>query len=209
MYSNIKIVAFLSKVIALNDNWTPALDGLIAYQIMYNCGILKQNPSQDDIKTSIAVIKEKMPIEIGYLSESKSSWYYKTSSPFYEIKAKEIKEFPSASNVKPWRVTSCLTWYCRGNIQEVEDILQTMQSIGKYKTFAYSGVKSWLIQEVENDYHLWKNDKLCKPVPYVYLEKDTRIFKYDYKCREWGWRCPTALVDNQSRCVMPIHNITT
>lgn len=205
MFTNIKIVASLFRSIALNDNWTPNLDGIFSYQILFDSGLLKSKPTIEQIKSGSVVIKENMPIEIGYFTEEKTSWYCKTSSPYYTLqKAHNL----GVGAIKPWRVTSEITWYCRADLEKIEELLERIQYIGKYKTMSHSGIKSWLVQEVKEDYHLWKNDKLSRPVPCVYLQNDKRILLCDYKIKDWGWRHPTYLLDNQTQCYMPIHNIS-
>lgn len=205
MLSNVKIVAYLNHPIALNDNWTPSFDGILSYQILFKARLLKQNPNLEQIKSGLAVIKENIPLEIGYLSEEKSSWYYKVSSPYYTLqKNHNLGDGP----IKPWRVTSEITWYCRSDLTKIEEMLEDIQFLGKYKTLSYSGIKSWLVQELADDFHLWKDNRISRPIPCFYLQNDKRILLCDYKVKNWGWRCPSYLPDNQTQCYMPLHNIS-
>lgn len=205
MLSNVKIVAYLNHPIALNDNWTPSFDGILSYQILFKARLLKQNPNLEQIKSGLAVIKENIPLEIGYLSEEKSSWYYKVSSPYYTLQKKHNL---GDRLIKPWRVTSEITWYCRSDLAKIEEMLEDIQFLGKYKTLSYSGIKSWLVQELADDFHLWKNNRISRPIPCFYLQNDKRILLCDYKVKNWGWRCPSYLPDNQTQCYMPLHNIS-
>jgi len=177
MFSNVKIVASLVNPIALNDNWTPSFDGILSYQILFNARMLKQNPSIDQVKSGLAIVKENIPLEIGYLSNEKTSWYYKASSPHYVLNKKHNL---GTGATKPWRVTSELTWYCRADLEKIEELLEAIQSIGKYRTLSYS----------------------------IYLQDDKRVLMCDYRIKEWGWRCPPYLPDNQAQCYMPLHNIS-
>jgi hypothetical protein len=205
MISNIKIVAFLSNPVALSNDWNPSFDAILSHQILFNAKMLKQNPDMEQIKAGLIIIKENIPLEIGYLSSDKTSWYYKTSSPYYFLQKNHNL---GNGTIKPWRVTSQITWYCRADLQKLEELLEYIHFLGKYKTMFYSGIKSWLVEELIDDYHLWKNDKLSRPVPCIYLQKDSRIFLCDYKVKDWGWRCPSYLPDNQARCYMPLHNVS-
>ncbi len=205
MFSNVKIVASLVNPIALNDNWTPSFVGILSYEILFNARMHKQNPSIDQVKSGLAIVKENIPLEIGYLSNEKTSWYYKASSPHYVLNKKHNL---GTGTTKPWRVTSELTWYCRADLEKIEELLEAIQSIGKYRTLSYSGVKSWLVQELVEDCHVWKDNRLSRPVPCIYLQDDKRVLMCDYRIKEWGWRCPPYLPDNQAQCYMPLHNIS-
>lgn len=65
----------------------------------------------------------------------------------------------------PLIVTAGLTWYVNGDLAAIEALLADAPYIGKKRSQGYGRVKRWTVTPRAEDYSVWYNDNLMRPVP--------------------------------------------
>ena len=225
----LKVTAFLSAGIAVFDDWSPDLASLLEWLILDGRGMASPNPSAQDVEASRPVVDQHMPLTKGIVG---AEWYWQTSSPCYTYRNESISKFrkrwaPGIDSPSPnwgkrkakWdtsqgaekaydlplfvRIPPTITWYCNGDRDEIESLLQGCTGLGKKRAHGYGQVNRWEVEEIGNDWHLFgPNGELMRPIPIAALPTDRSV---GFAIRDWGWRPPAWLSDNKTRCAMPIH----
>lgn len=206
---NLMITAVLSKPVVPIDKWSPTLDGLLTWQILKNEELLITNPSKLEIFKTINLVKNKIPLEIGELDcAGKKEWYFKASSPSYKVKKEDQEIYLSQTynTINIEYVTSRINWFCVGDITGLQDLLQTVLYVGKKNDAYRTRIVEWVVKPFNEDWHLWRGDRLAKPVPCSAIVDDKRLLLDTYEVKNWRWR-PLKLDDNKAKCVMPARNI--
>jgi len=80
---NLKVTAFLTTPIAVYDNYSPALDGLLQYFFLLKNNIpINPNPIESDlIDVDLPLLK---------INLSKEDWYWAVSSPHYQYSSASV-----------------------------------------------------------------------------------------------------------------------
>lgn len=100
-----------------------------------------------------------------------------------------------------------IIFYARGDKKEIERLLNTyIHYIGKKASQGYGKIRDIVIEEIEKDYSIIKNDKLMRPVPVKYagdiiealIRNQKHIYKNKYPEYPPYWR-----TDNLVDCIMP------
>lgn len=91
------------------------------------------------------------------------------------------------------RLTAQVTWYCVGDGEEIERMLEThVHYIGKYRGRGYGLVREWVVEPWEHDWSVWGPDgEPMRPIPH---EEGTEM------CR---LRPPYWVPGNQQLCLVP------
>jgi hypothetical protein len=221
---NLQITAHLASAIAVYDDWTPQLEGVLIYQLLSNLGLAHPNPSLDQIKDCDQIIRERLPIK----RNSEHGFYY-CSNPVYCYKCEQQSRFrkrwsPDQDGNIKWgkrkakfdtsqgaeksydlplflRVTPRIDWFCIGNPDEVKSLLDCVTGLGKKRSQGFGQVCQWDVTEIDQDWSLVKDKELMKPVSgKVYSSLDLDRF---YNVLKWGWKPPVWLPENQALCFMP------
>jgi hypothetical protein len=100
----------------------------------------------------------------------------------------------------PVIVAPALTWYVRGDPEEIERLLREAPYIGKKRSQGHGRVSRWIVEEDERDRSVWDGDRLMRPIPAELLELMgiEGEFEYGY----YAYRPPYHDPRNFTRCAM-------
>lgn len=94
------------------------------------------------------------------------------------------------------------TWDASGKKQELERLLSQCLYLGKKRSYGNGQVNAWEVIPTEKDYHLFKDGKLMRPMPYSLIAPFLDL-KVKYDLLHWGWKPPVFLPQNQALCAVP------
>lgn len=225
---NLQITARLSTPFAAYDDWSPSLDGLLEWLILDSLGLASPNPSESEIQENREIVLSSMPLK---KSEINGEWYWCVSSPCYRYQEqvdryrkrwdyhevglnwgkRRAKWDTSQGAEKNYdlplylRLTEAITWYCVGDKTKIEALLESCTGLGKKRSYGYGQVNRWDISEIKDDWHLWRDGRLMRPMPYMFLFGNEHLLGsgVSHRLMDWGWRPPARLKCNQALCVMP------
>ena len=226
----IKITAQMATPVALFDDWSPAMDGLLEWLLLDRLGLTSPNPTPKQVEECHAIVNSNMPIAKGTIG---GKWYWQVSSPCYVYSIEQQDRFrkrwqPGTDSPEPewgkrkqkWntseggekaydlplylRSIDSITWYAVGNVEGVLSLVESCSGIGNKRSIGNGQITRWTIESTANDWHLFgKNGELMRPIPCELLPDNLS----DFTVRDWGWRPPAWLLSNKSRCAMPIHTV--
>jgi len=218
---NLQITAHLSSPFFAYDDWSPAIDALLEYIWLDERGLISPNPSPKDL------IIAELPIEKGDLG---GEWYWKVSAPCYQISAETQDRFRKRWDYqetslnwgkrKPkWttsegaeksydlpvflRHTERIDWFAVGEPDEVLSLLQQCSGIGKKRSYGYGQVSRWEVKTIAEDWHLWREEQLMRPIPTERIMDAGRGCPQGLFILRWAWRPPGWLHSNRVMCFMP------
>lgn len=213
----LNVKAHLSSGFISSDPWSPALDGIIAYQHMRE----KLGPEQfamSQHRTDMMSVVDDLPLA---KEEYGGQWWYACSSPIYKShlertvhlhrrfsaqraerfwtdEGKSGKVLVAAGPYKNARlpfihhITGVVEWNVVGNFAEVSRLLHRVTHIGGRTGAGFGKVIRWEINQ-GGDEDLARNHR---PLPVEYAKNDGRVMI-------WGLRPPVRHPDNRVECVMP------
>lgn len=217
----LRVTAYLSTPLAVTDDWSPSLDALLIKLLLDERGLATSNPTPDNVAANQPIIDASMPINKGEIG---SDWYWQTSSPCYLYDGEQIpvihrrwdcqeqhmdwhgkrrKWSTSEGHTKGWTVllpernTERIDWYCVGDSDEILRLLEFCTGLGKKRR---TQVARWFATDIDEDWHLWRNGALMRPVPTQLLQQSPPSILI----RRWAWRPPTHMPENMAKCAMPI-----
>ena len=223
---NLKITAHLSTAIGTYDNWSPSLEGILVYQLLEKNNLLSPNPTQQQVADVQEFLRDNLPLKQATL---KNESYWCVSAPCYVIKGettdKYRKRWDNHENNLNWgkrkpqfktsegaeksydlplftRSVTSISWFVDGDKAGIKDLLSTVTHIQKKRSYGNGEIREWEMSITQDDYHLWREGKLMKPIP-VRLVDD----KLDNPQMVWGWKSPAWLAANKELCYMPKDNI--
>jgi len=223
---NLQIIAHMATPLAAYDDWSPSMDALIEYQLLDRLGLITPNPTAADAEKNLPLIFDKMPIARKTLN---GEWYWAVSSPHYIENHQQTSKFRkrwdyqehhldwgkkrakvngSEGHFKAYdlprydREMQTIHWFCVGDRDGITELLQPVTNLGKKRSQGCGQVHKWEVLPFEHDWHLWRGDKLARPMPVNMIEPPQAI-----NMMQWGWRPPTWLAANKSMCFMPTDNV--
>ncbi len=100
----------------------------------------------------------------------------------------------------PTLVTDKVTWYAYGDMEAVADVLIAIVAMGKKRVQGNGHVLRWEITPMDEDYSLWHDDRLMRPVPGPLL----RGIQWDipFNLQHSAFRAPQWHAANQALCVV-------
>ena len=223
---NLIVTAFLANAIAVYDNWSPSLEGLLIYRLLEENSLLSPNPTEKQVTEVESFLKTYLPIKEALLSDVP---YWAISSPCYLVKSEQIdkyrKRWDSHDRNLDWgkrkqqfktsegaeksydlplytRLVRSINWYLIGDKDGIKQLLESVTHLQKKRSYGNGEVLQWQITQTNNDYHLWHEDKLIKPVPVRLMPH-----KLDNPQMIWGWKSPSWLPANKELCYMPKDNV--
>lgn len=223
---NLQITAHLTTSLGAYDNWSPSLEGILVYRLLEENNLLSPNPTPDQVAETKEFIDLNLPLKQG---EIKSDKYWCVSSPCYvlhgESTDKYRKRWDNHENNLDWgkrkpkfltsegaeksydlplytRSTNSISWFVVGNKTRIKEFLQSVTHIQKKRSYGNGEVREWEIGVIYDDYHLWRNGKLMRPIPVRLLDR-----KLDNPQMIWGWKPPAWLAANKELCYMPKDNV--
>lgn len=227
----LKITAHLGTAIACYDNWSPSLDALLEWLILDQLNLASPNPTPKQVEASRSIVDAQMPLASGSIM---GEWYWQVSSPCYRVVSeytdryrkrwdyhdrnlewgkRKAKWSTSEGGEKSYdlplycRNVESITWYGVGNREEITALLQNCNYIGKKRSYGNGQVLQWEVEEIADDWHLWRQGKLMRPIPYRLLFSQSQILISEPVLLQWGWRPPAWLNSNKELCVMPQENV--
>ncbi|MEY3256307.1 MAG: hypothetical protein RLZZ29_1442, partial [Cyanobacteriota bacterium] len=99
------------------------------------------------------------------------------------------------------RSVTSISWFVVGDKTGIKDLLSTVTHIQKKRSYGNGEIREWEIGITQDDYHLWRDGKLMKPIPVRLIDE------LDNPQMVWGWRSPAWLAANKELCYMPKDNI--
>jgi CRISPR type IV-associated protein Csf3 len=223
---NLQITAHLTTSLGAYDNWSPALEGILVYRLLEENNLLSPNPTPDQVAETKEFIDLNLPLKQG---EIKSDKYWCVSSPCYvlhgESTDKYRKRWDNHENNLDWgkrkpkfltsegaeksydlplytRLVSSISWFAVGDKTRIKEFLQSVTHIQKKRGYGNGEVREWEIGVIYDDYHLWRDGKLMRPIPVRLLDQ-----KIDNPQMIWGWKPPVWLASNKELCYMPKDNV--
>lgn len=223
---SLKITAHLSNAIAVYDNWSPSLEGILVYRLLEENNLLSPNPTPEQVSGVEEFLKQNLPVK---RRKIKDEFYWCVSSPCYVVNSEQTdryrKRWDNHENNLDWgkrkpqfktsegaeksydlplytRLTDSISWFVVGDKTGIKELLQSVTHIQKKRSYGNGEVKEWEISASYEDYHLWRNGKLMRPVPVRLLDQ-----KLDNPQLAWGWKPPTWLAINKELCYMPKDNV--
>lgn len=213
---NLQVTAHLATAIAVSDNWSPMLDGLLQWLWLDMRGLAHPDPKANQI------IKAPIPLRKDCI---KGVEFWACSSPFYQILGEEKTRFrkrwdyqdkalnwgkkkakinTSEGTTKsydlPLRVveTPRIDWFCVGSPDSLLALLNQCHNLGKKRSQGKGQVYRWEVTEIENDWSLYRYGRLTRPFPLELVDDPM-----GYDMMRWGWNPPVWLSQNQVTCLMP------
>jgi hypothetical protein len=221
---NLQITAYLSSPIAVYDDWTPQLEGVLIYQFLSNLGLSSPNPTPAQVAETKEILDKNFPIK----KHLEHGFYY-CSSPVYSYKeeqqsrtrkrwtpdqdghinwGKRKAKFSTSEGAEKsydlplfLRLTPRIDWFCVGNPVEIKNLLNYITGLGKKRAQGFGQVYSWKITEIEEDWSILRDNELMKPLP-NYICKELGVNRF-YNLIQWGWKPPAWLNENKTLCMMP------
>lgn len=224
---NLQITAWLSAPLAVMDDWTPQLEGLLMYYWLDRLGLNYPNPTAEQV-AQVSHSLVNFPIK----KHDKDGFYF-CSAPIYSYVVDQQSRYrkrwtPDQDGTINWgkrrakfstsegaeksydlplflRLTHRIDWYCVGEAEAIQQLLIPVKGIGKKRSQGFGQIAKWDVVKIDNDWSVVKDSVLMKPLPGYILEY-LRI-KKNYNMMQWGWKPPAWLIENQSLCYMP-NNVT-
>lgn len=223
---NLQIIAHMATPLVAYDDWSPSLDALIEYQLLERLGLIEPNPTEASVLKNLPILFEQMPIARKMLN---GQWYWAVSSPHYienhqqttrfrkrwdyqelhlDWGKKRAKVNGSEGHFKAYdkprydREMQTIHWFAVGDRDRILELLQPVTNLGKKRSQGCGQVHKWEVLPFEHDWHLWRGDKLARPMPVGMIPQPQSI-----NMMQWGWRPPTWLAANKSMCFMPTDNV--
>lgn len=223
---NLQVIAHMANPLVAYDDWSPSLDALLEYMLLDRLNLITPNPTDADAEKNLPLIFDKMPLARPIL---KDEWYWAVSSPHYienhqqtsryrkrwdyqehhlDWGKKRAKVSGSEGHFKAYdlprydREMQTIHWFCVGDANKISDLLQSVTHLGKKRSQGCGQVHKWEVIPFEYDWHLWRGDKLARPMPVNMIDPPQAI-----NMMQWGWRPPTWLATNKTMCFMPTENV--
>lgn len=223
-WSNLLITAYMRTSIVA-DEWLP-LDGLLFYQsvrrdlgaqdVTISGASLLEQPKGQPLKGS------KLPIKTVHAKD----WYYHCSwadwgphidgqdhwNKRFDMAYADLVDFGNRRGVVNhkaatykayhmpvfYRAALWVRWYCVGDKADIEYLLSTLTHIGKKTSQGWGRVIRWAVEEISDDWSIWKDDRLMRGIPIYHnpCGREKRMGNYGIRPSYWDRR-------NQMDLVMP------
>lgn len=213
----IRITAHLLNGFTSSDPWSPSIDGILGYWMMYEA-------KGDDFALSASNTAAMRPVEGLPLQriEHGGLWWYACSSPIYSIassarrymhrrfddaherqldlQGKSGKVLVAAGPYKnariPFllRITRQVEWHVIGDLGEIKRLLSRCPHIGGRYGSGFGRVSGWSFSDGDSEKAMHH-----RPLPVAYAEAHDIIGDEMY----WGIRPPARLRENSALCIMP------
>jgi len=212
----LKITAELYNGFVASDDWSPNLDGILAYWY------LRQSDPDNFLtaqgRSDLMTPVDGLPLEKIGLGDL---WWWACSSPIYVLHQQHRAYFhrrfddhnerflpdgtktvlTAAGPYKCYRksvlmrVTQSVSWHCVGDEDAIRALLDHCHHVGGKSSQGYGRVKGWTIGPGDESLALFH-----RPLPLDYA----RGRGITGPIMRWGIRPPARLPANQADCVMPV-----
>ena len=229
MFKNFKVIAHMKTPVATIDNII--LDSIIsaakAKEILQDefhngkniCGTAEQIQSMLD-----PILNKKYGVYctscgIGDNKEFVTSWAKRWDDKHddmvtglkgkarVDVGAGHFKNYHMPLVVKSYKT---ITFYVNGDMEEIKRLLETyIYFLGKKSTQGFGQIKKWEFEEIEEDYSIFKDKEIMRPIPIK--EIGNRELKFvEFKTsvlRECALTPPYWREDCRELCVIPDVNV--
>lgn len=224
MYKNMKITIHLASPVAVSGYLY--LDGILAAAVMkekLKDEYFDKKPNESELIEIELPLDKKYgvwcaSVGFGDNREFVTSWTKRWENKYDDIikfneKAKMrvdiatgyFKNYHMPLIIKSYKQ---IIFYCRGNIAEVRRLLTTyITHIGKKASQGYGEIANITVEEIEEDYSLFKDGMPTRPIPVK------QYHEYMEYCMQNGLQCNIQLhpanppywrTDNLIQCYMPV-----
>jgi len=100
----------------------------------------------------------------------------------------------------PTLVCDKVIWYAYGDIEKVAELLVSVPAIGKKRVQGNGMVLRWIVEEAENDWSTWRENKLMRPLPMPLCGGIQ--WAYGFEAKIIAYRAPQWHSCNQCICMM-------
>lgn len=211
----LKVTAHLANGFAAADEWSPMLDGMLAYWQLRRAdpdGFLTRQGRSDLMEPVEGLPLEKVAngtvwwwacsCPIYALSQQHQSYFHRRFDDQYErfLPPNTKTVLTSAGPYKAYRksllfrVTREVVWHCVGDKAAIQELLSHCYHIGAKPSQGYGRVKEWVIEEGDEKIALFH-----RPLPIDYAQR----IGVSGPIMRWGIRPPGRIQANQFECVMP------
>jgi len=102
-----------------------------------------------------------------------------------------------------YRSALFVEWYCLADRQAISHLLSTATHIGKKISQGWGRVVSWSIEPVQDDWSVWREEKLMRGVPVEEFAETGHAFPIGARIALYGVRPSYWKAGNQIQLVMP------
>lgn len=217
----LRVTAVLNNGFSSQFNWTPSIDGIIAYQWMKEKLGVNEFIETHGV-TSMQSTVDDLPIEKVVFNDI---WWYKCSSPIFSLlelnkthihrrfnvvevetraagKLKKIEvtkgAYKNARIPVNNKITGSVEWHVCGDKKEITRLLNTVTHIGSQRRAGFGAVQKWIV-EVGGDI---EKANLYRPLP-IEFAKQHGVNGVEM---DWAIRPPAKVVDNMKHCIIPVHH---
>jgi CRISPR type IV-associated protein Csf3 len=213
----LRVIARLQNSFNAVDPWSPAIDGILAYQVIR--GMLG-----DDFSTQSPTdltIDADLPLE---RIEHDGRWWWACSSPQYDVITKYARyehrrfdfqhaidhlhdgtknilvvggPYKNARNRNMMTVTDSVQWHVIGDADGIRDLVAGCTSIGARRGSGCGVVLDWMVTEEGADEHA---ARFRRPLPFAYAESHG----VTGAPMEWGYIPRPHWDMERTLCVMPV-----
>jgi len=219
----LQITAYLAAPLAVTDNFSPAIEGIIEYSIREYLGLLDPNPIKlEDITPVTLPLQQHLKgfyycSSPHYLVERESQSRYRKRWDYQERHLdwgnKKAKFSGSDGQFKSYdlplflRHTTRIDWFVVGNFDEILSALDRVTHLGKKRSQGFGLVEKWVVKSIDQDWSLWGNKgQIMRPIPAsIYQDVFHKPLPPDLVLT--AWRLPSWHVENQTLCVVPKGNV--
>jgi len=220
---NIRITAKLSSPIAVLDDWSPSLEAILEYVWLDDRGLVRATPNTDDLIYPEIPLQRSFINGVGYWCCSAPHYRYSLDNidrrrkrwngdlegyPVYWGKGtKKIQtdggSYKSGDLPIFTRNVDSIYWWAVGESEAVQQMLETVPSIGKHRGIGYGQILKWSVNLSSADYHLFgKSGQLMRPIPL-----DSIPDSIPHIARRWAWTTPFNVPGSKVMCAMPVNNV--
>lgn len=215
----LKITAVLYSGFASSFEWSPSIDGIIAYEFMIEkLGI-------DAFNETHGVISKQSPVEGLPIAVEKhnGNWWYQCSRPIYNtffqhtsylhrrFNSREAEMFSNSKTTKVQttkgayknarmaitkRIAPDVSWHVVGNKEECARLLSRVTHIGSQRRSGFGLVKEWILSSDGSE----ETARLFRALPYDFAV-DNGVQGVVIEC---PIRPPSRHPDNIMKCVIPV-----
>lgn len=97
-----------------------------------------------------------------------------------------------------------ITFYVQGDMKQIERLLcENIFYLGKKGSQGFGQIKGWDFAETDENYSLWKDGKVMRPIPYERYQDVIALYEHQFAVRRYPIIPPYWRQDNIELCIMP------
>jgi len=215
----LQITANLARPIAVTDNLSPDITGIIEYSVRESTGRLDTNVTFETLTEIELPIKKH---ELGFYQASSPHYLYSIESTDRYRKRwdyqsehldwgkKKAKFSGSDGQFKSYdlplflKLTERIDWFVVGDKEQIKLALSTVTHLGKKRSYGFAYVSEWSVKEIDYDWSFEKERRVTRPIP---LEMAQQLDLEVHDMMVVAWKTPSWMHQNQVLCYIPKDNV--